>query len=74
MNIGELIKYRKSVRTWGTGWIGHFDQDACRKLLGAPEGWNVVQLLPLGYPADPQPVVKSRKEVRGILNWNKWER
>jgi nitroreductase len=58
----------------GTCWIGDFDQDACRKLLRLPEGWNVVQLLPLGYPADPQPVEKSRKEVREILNWNKWER
>ena len=57
----------------GTCWIGSFDQDACRKLLRLPEGWNVVELLPLGYPADPSPVEKSRNSVRDILNWNSWD-
>ncbi len=57
----------------GTCWIGSFDQDACRKLLRLPEGWNVVELLPLGYPADPSPVEKSRNSVKDILNWNSWD-
>lgn len=56
----------------GTCWIGHFDQDACRDFLGLPEGWKVLQLMPLGYPADPDPVEKSRKGVGEILDWNTW--
>ena len=56
----------------GTCWIGSFDQDACRKLLGVPEGWEVVELLPLGYPADPSAVNKPRKSVAEVLNWDGW--
>ena len=56
----------------GTCWIGSFDQDACRELLRLPDGWNVVELLPLGYPADPKPVGKIRKSVSEILDWNCW--
>ena len=56
----------------GTCWIGSFDQEACRKLLGVPEGWEVVELLPLGYPANPSPVNKTRKSVAELLSWNRW--
>ena len=35
----------------GTCWVGHFDQDACRKLLGVPAGATIIQLLTLGYAA-----------------------
>ena len=34
--------------------------------------WNVVELLPLGYPADPSPTEKSRKGVSEILDWDYW--
>jgi len=56
----------------GTCWIGSFDQDACRKLLRIPGGWEVVELLPLGYPADPSKVSKTRKRVEEILDWDYW--
>jgi nitroreductase len=35
----------------GTCWVGHFDQDACRELLGVPAGATIIQLLTLGYAA-----------------------
>jgi nitroreductase len=56
----------------GTCWIGSFDQGACRKLLRIPDGWEVVELLPLGYPADPSEVSKKRKSVEEILDWDYW--
>lgn len=34
----------------GTCWIGMFDNNEVKKILGIPEGWNVVGLTPLGYP------------------------
>ena len=57
----------------GTCWIGSFDQEACRKLLRISGGWEVVELLPLGYPASPSPVNKPRKRVSEVLNWNLWD-
>jgi len=56
----------------GTCWIGSFDQEACRKLLRIPDGWDVVELLPLGYPADPSEVSKKRHSVEEILDWDYW--
>jgi len=36
----------------GSWWVGHFDQDQCRKLLGVPDGATIIELLTLGYAAD----------------------
>ena len=56
----------------GTCWIGGFDQDRAKEILGIPEGYVVVELLPIGYPQDPAPVSKNRKELSEILHWEKW--
>jgi nitroreductase len=34
----------------GTCWIGFFNNTEVKRVLGVPEGWNVVGLTPLGYP------------------------
>jgi len=34
----------------GSCWIGDFDNDELKGLLGVPEGWEVVAVTPLGYP------------------------
>jgi len=55
----------------GTCWIGAFDQDAVRGVLGIPAPAKVIEVLPLGYPADaPRP--KSRKGLDEIICWEKW--
>jgi len=56
----------------GTCWVGAFDADKVKKALGIPESVAVVELLPLGYPADPAPVQKSRKPLRDIVCYEKW--
>ena len=35
----------------GTCWIGAFNQDKVKEILGIPKGVTVVALLPQGYPA-----------------------
>ncbi len=35
----------------GSCWVGHFDQDQCRKQLGVPASATIIQLLTLGYAA-----------------------
>ncbi len=56
----------------GTCWIGAFDEDAVKELLGIPEEARVVELLPLGYPADPTPAEKSRMEMEDIVRHEHW--
>ncbi len=55
----------------GTCWIGAFDEPGVKSLLGIPDAIPVVELLPLGYPADsPRP--KRRLEFDRIVHWEEW--
>ena len=56
----------------GTCWIGAFDEGKVKEVLGIPEGIRVVELLPLGYPADPSPKEKGRKSMDELVRWDKW--
>jgi nitroreductase len=56
----------------GTCWIGAFDEDEVKELLGIPDEARVVELLPLGYPADPTPVEKSRMDMEDIVRHERW--
>ena len=50
----------------GTCWIGAFDAEMTREILGIPEEIEVVELLALGYPADEwrEKKRKSLEEMR----------
>lgn len=50
----------------GTCWLGHFDQDACRRLLSVPSGATIIELLTVGYPAG-EPSPKRRKEFDEVV-------
>ena len=55
----------------GTCWIGAFDPDAARDVLGLPEGVEPVAFTPLGYPADsPRP--KRRKGLDQLVHRERW--
>jgi len=57
----------------GTCWIGAFDEAPAKKLLGVPADVRIVQLMPLGYPADkPRPKTRLRREE--ILMWDGWRK
>jgi nitroreductase len=56
----------------GTCWIGSFDPDVVRQILSIPKEIVVVELLPLGYPEDPQPVAKSRLPLETIALYESW--
>jgi nitroreductase len=56
----------------GTCWIGSFDEALVRQILGIDSGVRVVQLMPLGYPADPSPVPKSRLSLAEIVRRERW--
>jgi nitroreductase len=56
----------------GTCWIGAFHEDRVKKLLGIPDEIRVVELLPVGYPADTSPKEKTRKPLDQIVHREKW--
>jgi nitroreductase len=55
----------------GTCWIGAFDPDAAREVLGLPEGVEPVAFTPLGYPAD-QLRPKKRKSLTELARYERW--
>ncbi len=56
----------------GTCWIGNFDDQLVKKILGIPDEIPIVQLLPLGYPEDPSVIEKNRLPVEKIVRHDRW--
>ena len=56
----------------GTCWIGHFNADEVKKILGIPENIQVVELMPLGYPADTSLKEKKRLAFKDIVKFERW--
>jgi nitroreductase len=56
----------------GSCWIGAFDPQKVRQILGIPGHIEVVELLPLGYPRDPEPAARSRLSMDRILHRERW--
>ena len=57
----------------GTCWIGAFDPARVREILGIPGNVEVIELMPMGYPANPQPQKKQRLDYQTIVRENSWE-
>ena len=55
----------------GTCWVGAFDEAAVKEVLDIPPAIRVVELMPLGYPAD-QPKPKQRLALDEIVFPEKW--
>jgi len=55
----------------GSCWIGDFDQDEVRGLLGIPENLKVVALISFGYPAE-KPYPQSRRSLEEIVHYNRF--
>jgi len=56
----------------GTCWLGSFDENKVKEILGIPEKVRVVAITPLGYPAET-PSPRPRKELREIVCFDKFE-
>ena len=52
----------------GTCWIGSFYQDQAHEVLQLPDTWQVVALMPIGYPAQQAPE-KRRKSLDEITRY-----
>lgn len=50
----------------GTCWLGRFDENTVKEILGIPDRVRVVSMTPLGYP-DEKPEAKPRKKLDEIV-------
>lgn len=55
----------------GTCWIGAFDPDAAREILGLPDDAEPVAFTPVGYPAD-RPGPKRRRPLSDLVRYENW--
>ncbi|HEX74291.1 MAG TPA: nitroreductase [Dehalococcoidia bacterium] len=55
----------------GTCWVGAFNSDAARQVLGLPDEVEPIVLTPLGYP-DAQAGYKSRKSLDDLVHYEHW--
>ena len=55
----------------GTCWLGYFDKDKVKAVLGIPENMSVVAVTPLGYAAE-SPEARPRKPLEEITRYNKY--
>ncbi|KXA90560.1 hypothetical protein AKJ57_04055 [candidate division MSBL1 archaeon SCGC-AAA259A05] len=59
----------------GTCWIGGFDQDCAKQVLGVPDDLEIVALTPLGVPEKPlAEISKDRKKVDEIIAYNEFHK
>jgi nitroreductase len=55
----------------GTCWIGAFDDQVTREILGLPEEIDPIVMTPLGYP-DAPPRGKDRKALEELVRYERW--
>jgi len=63
------------IAAWASGvgscWIGAFQNNKIKRLLAIPENWEIVGLIPFGYPAEtPKP--HTKKPLTEITSYNKF--
>src|SRR5450756_67743 len=55
----------------GTVFVGFYDEDGVREVLGVPDEYRIVAMTPLGYPAK-MPGERQRNEIENMVHWDKW--
>ncbi len=55
----------------GTCWVGAFDPDAAREVLGLPENVEPIAFTPVGY-ADQRGGEKKRKDLEVLVKYERW--
>jgi nitroreductase len=56
----------------GTCWIGAFNEQKVKEILGIPKDVRVVELMPIGYPAIQTMKEKNRLPLEKIIKFERW--
>lgn len=67
----EHIALQATAEGLATCWIGSFFPEKVRPILGIPEDIEIIELMPIGYPAD-ECAGKNRQPLDKIAAWDKW--
>ena len=54
----------------GTCWIGAFDHEKVKRAATVPDGYDVIMLMPLGFPASPDAFreTSSRRSLEAVVS------
>lgn len=55
----------------GTCWIGSFDENRAKEVLGVPQAVRIVELMSLGYPSH-LPAARNRKPFAELFRRGEW--
>jgi nitroreductase len=50
-----------------TVWVGAYDEEQVRQIIGAPADLRPVAILPIGYAAET-PRIRSRRGVKSLVH------
>ncbi len=67
----EHIALQAAAEGLATCWIGSFYPEQVRAVLRIPDNIAIIELMPIGYPAD-KPAQKKRDSLDSIVCWEKW--
>lgn len=56
----------------GSCWIGIYDEEKVKEILGIPENVRVIAVMPIGYPSDESTVEKKRFQLDKIVKYDHW--
>jgi len=68
----EHIALQATELGLGTCWIGSFETEKVRSILGIPTDINIIELMTVGYPAD-KPKTPNREPIEKIVCYDKWQ-
>jgi nitroreductase len=68
----EHIALAATAEGLATCWIGSFFPEKIRKILDIPEQIEIIELMPIGYPADKE-TRRPREDVEKIVCYEKWQ-
>ena len=56
----------------GNCWIGAFNEEKVKEILGIPKEVRVVELMPIGYPVFKEEKEKNRLPFDKIVKYDSW--
>jgi len=68
----EHIALAATAEGLASCWIGSFYPEKLKPILGIPDRVEVIELMPIGYPADKE-VHRPRENVEKIVCYDKWQ-